>query len=69
MIMYTIAQVLIQIISVWIFVGAIAFACGQTPKFFKSKKWAVVAHGPLVWYAAFVAKITWQLEIKSKREG
>ena len=58
----------IQIIGMWAFLGMIFFIGGDTPKLFKSKKWAIVAHGPIVWYAVFCAKITGQL-VKPKKQN
>ena len=67
--------VIIQAIVWWAFIGALLFIGGNTPEFFKDKWWAIVAHGPLVWYVVFTAKITGQLNTEDpksknkKREG
>lgn len=60
-------QIVIQIIAIWAFLGMAFFIGSETPKLFKNKQWAIVAHGPLVWYAALCAKITGQLDIKDPR--
>jgi len=57
-----------QIIAIWAFLGMAFFIGSNTPKFFKNKKWAIVAHGPLVWYAALCAKIVGELNVKDPKD-
>jgi len=60
---------IIQIIAMWTFLGAIFFTCSNTPKLFRNKRWAVIAHGPLVWYAALCARIINDpLDIKNPKD-
>ena len=56
------ANIIVQIICMWAFFGALFFVGSNTPKLFKNKRWAIVAHGPLMWYVVFAAKITGQLK-------
>ncbi len=58
---------ILQIIGVWTFVGAVYFVGSDTPKLFKNKWWAVAAHGPLVWYAVLCAKIIGELKVKDTK--
>ena len=60
---------IVQVIAWWAFIGALLFNGTDTPKLFKSKKWAIVAHGPLMWYVVFAAKITGQLNTKDQKNG
>lgn len=57
-----------QLIGIWALLGMAFFIGSDTPKLFKSKKWAIVAHGPLVWYAVLCGKITWQFKAKDKNQ-
>lgn len=62
-------MIVVEVICYWAFFGALLFTGTGTPKLFKNKWLAIVVHGPLMWYAAFVAKVIGKLENKDQKDG